>query len=109
MLGLLILMLFTVIPVKIGAELFGASNKELKYCVLAVFIGTVLSTICALVIGDLLGLFIAYCVVSMVYSRVFLFSFGTAFVFTFVVFMIQVGLVQMMADIGIFTLNLSRQ
>ncbi|MGI2173772.1 hypothetical protein [Shewanella ulleungensis] len=105
MLGLLILALLTVVPVRIGAQLFDADNKGLGYCLLAVVIGTTLATACTALIGGLTGLILAYFLVSIVYSKIFLLSFGSALFFTLAVFLIQVGLTQALTDLGIFILN----
>ena len=69
MIGFLILVLFTIVAVKIGVEIFGAGNKEVKSCILAVVIGTVLSFWSTTLIGGLLGFLVAYVLVSVVYSH----------------------------------------
>ena len=103
--GVLILMLLTVIPVKIGAELFGAENKGLQYCFLVVVIGTILSLTSFALIGGLIGLIVAYVVVSFVYSKVFQLSFYGGLAFTLAVFIIQIGVTQGLTDLGVYMLT----
>ncbi|MCP4323561.1 MAG: hypothetical protein GY787_17260 [Alteromonadales bacterium] len=101
MIGALILMLITVVPVKIGAELFGAENKGVKFCILAVIVGTILSLASVSMIGGVVGLIIAYVLVSVVYSKIFLFSFGGGLAFTLGVFLIQIGITQGLTELGL--------
>ena len=101
MIGAFILMLITVVPVKIGAEIFGAENKGFKFCILAVIVGTVLSFASVSMIGGLAGLIIAYILVSVVYSKIFLFSFGGGLAFTLGVFLIQIGITQGLTELGL--------
>jgi len=101
MIGALILMLITVVPVKIGAEIFGAENKGFKFCILAVIVGTVLSFASVSMVGGLAGLIIAYILVSVVYSKIFLFSFGGGLAFTLGVFLIQIGVTQGLTELGL--------
>ena len=101
MIGALILMLITVVPVKIGAEVFGAENKGFKFCILAVIVGTVLSFASVSMIGGLAALIIAYILVSVVYSKIFLFSFGGGLAFTLGVFLIQIGITQGLTELGL--------
>ncbi|MCE0558703.1 hypothetical protein [Motilimonas sp. E26] len=105
MIGWLILMLVTVVPVKIGAELFGAENKGFKFCILAVIVGTILSFASVSLIGGFLGLVIAYILVSLVYSKIFLFSFGGGLAFTLGVFVIQIGVAQALTDFGLLMMS----
>lgn len=100
-LGIIILILITVVPVKIGAELFGADNKGFKFCILAAVVGTILASISASLIGGLIGLIVSYIVVSIVYSKIFQFSFGGSLGFTLAVFVIQIGVVQGLNDLGL--------
>lgn len=99
----LVLFSLTILPVKIGATIFGATNNELKLCAISVFIGTFLSMVCLMLIGGFLGLMASYIAVSIVYSRVLGISIMWSFLFTFGVFFIQVGVVQALTKFGIFT------
>jgi len=99
----LVLFLLTVLPVKIGATVFGAENNEFKYCAISVFIGTLLAVVCSKLIGGLSGLLASYIAVSFVYSRVLGLSLLWSFLFTFGVFLIQVAIAQALTRFGIFT------
>ena len=101
MIGFLILIFFTIIPVKIGAEIFGAGNKEVKSCILAIVIGTALSFLSTTLIGGFLGFLASYVLVSVVYSKVLLFSFAGGLAFTLGVLLIQISITQALIDFGI--------
>ncbi|MEL0657206.1 hypothetical protein V6257_19495 [Pseudoalteromonas issachenkonii] len=103
--ALLFLVLFslTVLPVKIGATVFGATNNEFKYCAISVFLGTLIAIICSKLIGGFSGLLAGYIGVSIVYSRVLGLSLSWSFLFTFGILFIQVATVQALTRFGIFT------
>lgn len=107
MFGVIILILITVVPVKIGAEVFGAENKGFKFCILAVIVWTILSFASINLIGGLIGVITAYILVSLVYSKIFLFSFGGALAFTLGVFLIQVGVTQGLTELGLVGLKMA--
>jgi len=107
MIGVLILGLITVVPIRIGAELFGAGNKNLTSCVIATVLGTALGLLSMNILGGLPGIIIAFILMSLTYSKVFQLSFSTSLKFTFVIIIIQIGCTQALVDFGlhIFTHN----
>jgi hypothetical protein len=100
-LGMIILMLITIVPVKIGAEIFRSDNPGIKPCILAVVIGTILALISAAIFGDF-GFIAAYITVSIFYGKIIQFSFLGSLGFTLVVLLIQVGIIQGLRDIGLY-------
>jgi uncharacterized membrane protein YdjX (TVP38/TMEM64 family) len=99
----LVLLLLTVLPVKIGATIFGATNNEFKYCAISVFLGTLFSIMCLTLIGGEGGLLAGYIAVSIVYSRVLGLSLMWSFLFTFGIFLIQMAMVQALSKFAGFT------
>lgn len=105
MLAWLILILITIVPVKIGAELFEAENKTIIHCGLAVSIGTILAFTIVIAIKGLFGLIVTYIAISVVYSKIFQLSFGKGLTFTLAVFVIQLGIVQGLTDFGLHLIS----
>jgi len=93
----------TILPVKIGATVFGAENNEFKNCVIAVFLGTTLALLCGKLIGGFIGLVVAFIAVSTVYSKILGLSFSWSFLFTIGVIFIQIGIMQALTKFGMFT------
>ena len=98
-LGTLLIMALTTIPVKIGAEMFGALNKELKYCALAVVLGTISAILLAKFVGGFLALVLTFIAISLIYWQVLQISFAWSFIFTIVVLLIQFAVIQ---GLGLF-------
>jgi hypothetical protein len=105
LIGISILALVTVIPVKIGANLFSAGNSNLISCVIATIIGTALSLTSINYIGGFTGILIAYLLMSLVYSKVFQLPFSSSLKLTFVIIIIQIGCIQGLVDFGIYILE----
>ena len=103
--GLSILALVTVVPVKIGAELFGAANKSLMFCIIATIAGTVLSLASINYIGGLSGIFIAFISMTLTYSKIFKLPFFTSLKLTFVIIIVQVGCIQALVNLGFHILT----
>ena len=99
-LGTLLIMALTTIPVKIGAELFGASNKDIKYCALAVVLGTISAILIVKFIGGFLALVFIFIAISLIYWQVLKISFVWSFVFTIVVILIQFAVIQGLGQFG---------
>jgi len=53
------LVIMAAIPVKIGAELFGALNKDIKYCALTVVLKTTAAILLVNILGEFLGLILS--------------------------------------------------
>ena len=99
----LVLMAITTIPVKIGAELFDAPNKDIKYCALAVVLGTISAVILFKLLGGFLGLVASFIAISVIYYLILQISFAWSFTFTLMVIILQSASVKLLKDIGIFT------
>jgi len=99
-LGTLLIMALTTIPVKIGAEMFGALNKELKYCALAVVLGTISAILLAEFVGGFLAFVLTFIAISLIYWQVLQISFAWSFVFTIVVVLIQLAVIQGLGQFG---------
>ena len=97
----LILMLFTTIPVKIGATLFNAPNKKLIHCALAVALGTISAVLCMQFIGGFTGLFATFIAISIIYWYILQISFASSFAFTIVVLIIQFALIHGLGQFGL--------
>jgi hypothetical protein len=101
----LVLMVITTIPVKIVAELFGAHNKQLKHCALAVILGTTATVLLMIFVGGFLGLVLAFGAISAVYWKVLDISLPGSFLFTIVVMITQAAVIQGLLKIGILLSN----
>ena len=101
-LGTLLIMAITTVPVKIGAELFGALNKDLKYCALAVVLGTISAILLAKYVGGFLALVLSFIAISLIYWQVLQISFAWSFIFTIVVVFIQFAVIQGIGQLGEF-------
>jgi len=99
-LGTLLIMALTTIPVKIGAEMFGALNKELKYCALAVVLGTISAILLAKLVGGFLAFVLTFIAISLIYWQVLQISFAWSFIFTIVVVLIQLAVIQGLGQFG---------
>ncbi|HEY5604199.1 MAG TPA: hypothetical protein VIM41_13930 [Gammaproteobacteria bacterium] len=100
LLGTLLIMAITTIPVKIGAGLFGALNKELKHCALAVVLGTISAILIVKFIGGFLALVLTFVAISLIYWQVLQISFAWSFIFTIVVILIQFAVIQGLGKFG---------
>lgn len=96
----LLIMALTTIPVKIGAEMFGALNKDLKYCALAVVLGTISAILIAKFVGGFLALVLSFIAISLIYWQVLQISFAWSFAFTIVVVLIQLAIIQGIGQFG---------
>jgi len=90
----LLVMAITTIPVKIGAVMFGALNKDLKYCALAVVLGTLSAILLAKFVGGFLAIVLTFIAISLIYWQVLQISFAWSFIFTIVVIFIQLAVIQ---------------
>ena len=99
-LGTLLIMALTTIPVKIGAEMFGALNKELKYCALAVVLGTISAILLAMFVGGFSAFVLTFIAISLIYWQVLQISFAWSFIFTIVVVLIQLAVIQGLGQFG---------
>lgn len=97
----LVIMATTTIPVKIGADLFGALNKDIKHCALAVVLGTIAAVLLVNIFGGFIGLILAFIAISIIYWQILHISFTWSFVFTIIVLIIQFTVVQMLLKIGV--------
>jgi hypothetical protein len=98
----LILMATTTIPVKIGASLVGASNTSMKSSALAVLLGIVATALCFTLLSGLTSLLAAYAAISIAYWLVLKPSFIGSFGLTFLVFLIQLAVIQGLVNLGRF-------
>lgn len=96
----LVLMLFTTIPVKIGAELFRARNKDMAHCALAVVLGTIVAVLLVRYVGGLSSFTLMYIAMSIIYWLILRLSLVWSFVFTLSVILIQFAMVQALAKLG---------
>jgi len=96
----IILMVITTIPVKIGASIVGASYQSMKASALAVFLGIVATALCFTVLSGLTSLLAAYVAISVVYWLVLKPSFIASFGLTFLVFLIQLAVIQGLVNFG---------
>lgn len=97
----LVIMTLTTIPVKIGAELFRALNKDIKHCALAVVLGTVASVLLLYFVGGFTAVVLMYIAMSLIYWQVLQLSPGWSFIFTIAVILIQFAMVQALGKLGI--------
>lgn len=100
MLAMLFFALVTVVPVRIGTQLYDTNNKQLHFCLIAVISGFILTAASTAIIGGLGGLLVSYALVSWVYSKIFGLAFSSALIFTLVIFIIQIGITQFIGDVG---------
>jgi hypothetical protein len=87
-------MVMTTIPVKIGADMFGALNRKFIHCAIAVALGTLSAVMLFMFIGGFLALVLSFIAVSIVYWRVLGISFASSFLFTLFVLLIQFAIIQ---------------
>lgn len=97
----LVIMVLTTIPVKIGASMFGALNKDMKHCALAVVLGTASALLIVNFIGGFLALVLTFIAISLIYWKILQISFGWSFIFTLVVMLIQFAMIQGLGEIGV--------
>ena len=97
----LVIMATTTIPVKIGADLFGALNKDIKHCALAVVLGTIAAVLLVYLFDGFLGLVLSFFAISIIYWQILQISFTWSFVFTILVIIIQFAIFQLLAKIGV--------
>ena len=98
----LILMVTMTIPVKIGASIVGASHTSMNASALAVFLGLVATALCFTVFSGFTSLLASYAAISIVYWLVLKPSFIASFGLTFLVFLIQLVVIQGLVTFGIF-------
>lgn len=97
----IILMVITTIPVKIGASIIGASYTSMKASALAVFLGIVATALCFTALSGLTSLLATYVAISVVYWLVLKPSFIASFGLTFLVFLIQLAVIQGLVNFDI--------
>jgi hypothetical protein len=93
-------MVFTTIPVKIGAELFRALNKSMWHCALAVVLGTIAAVLLLNFVGGFLAFISVYIAMSLIYWQILRLSLAWSFVFTLAVILIQFAMVQALGKLG---------
>ena len=103
LLASLVITAITTLPVKLGADLFGALNKEYKYCVLTVVLGTIAAMLCFEFIGGFFGFVASFISISLIYWQILQISFSWSFIFTIIVMIIQFTIIEVLIKIGIFT------
>jgi len=101
----LVIMVSTTIPVKLGANIFGALNKEMKHCAIAVVLGTIAAILLFKLLGGFLGLVSSYIAVSVIYWYILQISFAWSFVFTLVVLLLQFAILQVLGKLGMLAIS----
>ena len=96
----LVIMAITTIPVKIGAEMFGALNNKLSHCAIAVALGTLAAVLLFEFVGGFLALVLSFVAISIIYWQVLQISFAWSFLFTIVVILIQFAAIQALGKLG---------
>lgn len=97
--AVLIMLSLTIIPVKIGADLFGAPNNAIKHCVISVLLQMVAVIFLFIIAKGFLMVVFMFVAVSMIYWQVLKISFVSSFVFTMFIFIIQISLMQFLSKI----------
>ncbi|QSX37616.1 hypothetical protein [Shewanella sedimentimangrovi] len=95
----MILFVFTVVPVRISASVFGAECTGLGACAMAVAMGTLVSLVLAFTIGGLWAIILSYLSMSYVYSKYLGFSTQGSLLFTSGVIMFQLAIFQFSQDL----------
>ena len=98
----LVLMVITILPVKLGAALFNAGNSKLINCAISVVAGTIATVVSFSIFDGFFALLFAYIGVSMIYWKVLQLSFVWSFLFTFGVLGIQITIFQALGRMAIF-------
>ena len=99
-----VLILVTIIPVKISAGFFGASNNSIGACVIAVVLGTVSAVAALNMFNGFSALILAFVAVSIVYWLILKTSFFASFGLTILVVLTQFGVIQALGNLGVVSI-----
>jgi hypothetical protein len=94
-------MTLTTIPVKIGADIFGALNNKLKHCAIAVALGTAVAILLLNFVGGFLAIVLSFVAISIIYWQVLQISFIWSPIFTIFVLLLQFAMIQGLGKLGI--------
>lgn len=101
----LVIMAVTTVPVKIGAQMFGARNNKFSHCGIAVALGTLAAVVLFHYVGGFTALALSFIAISVIYWQVLQISFAWSFLFTIVVIIIQFITLQVLSRLSLLLLG----
>ncbi len=97
--SMLILFALTILPIKMGADLFGAPNNAIKHCAITLLLQMAAVIFILIIAKGFSAVALIFVTVSMIYWQVLKVSFISSFAFTVFIFLIQIAMFSFIAKL----------